>query len=141
MQINKEKLVEELSSIGKIDTLNLMQDLAEHANKVAWYTYLYEVTKARKEKVKWELTVLESEIDLEIRSTSSDKVTEKMIERSIVRDVRYRQKYNEYLELKEMEALLKAFVDALAHKKDMLVSYTSLFREELKAHATFNVER
>jgi len=134
-----ERLVE---GIGKISEANILEELAEHSARYAWFAVLFAKAKAREERLKFELKVLEAELDREYRENGKGKVTEKFLEKAIVADERYKEKMKEYLQAKEEAGVLQAVVEALEHKKDMLVSYVSMLKEEIKARSgIFGVER
>jgi hypothetical protein len=69
------------------------------------------------------------------------KVTEKAVEEAISRDPRWQEKREELLQAKEEVEVLGALVDAMAHKKDMLVSYCSLLKEQMKTGILDSVNR
>jgi len=134
-----EKVVEEL---GRIREGDILGELAEHSARYGWFAVLYAKAKAKEERLKFELKVLEAELDREYRMMGGAKVTEKYLEKAVVGDRRYKEKMEEYLRAKEEAGVLQAIVDALEHKKDMLVSYVSMMKEEMKARSgVFEVEK
>jgi hypothetical protein len=116
-----------INMIGKIDGKNLPSELSEHSSRYAWFSVLYEKAKSKEERAKWDLKIIEAELDKEYRS-KGDKVTERYLEKAIIMDPRYRNKLEEYLKLRE---------EVLKHKKDMLVSYVSITKEEMKLRMGF----
>lgn len=134
-----EKLVER---IGKISEVSILEELAEHSARYAWFAVLYAKVKSKEERLKFELKVLEAELDKEYRENGQGKVTERYLEKVIVSDERYKKKMEEYLKAREEAGVLQAVVEALEHKKDMLISYVSMLKEEMKARdGLFGIEK
>ncbi len=133
-----EQLIEEL---GRVDANNLVNELAEHAAKYGWFAVLYEKAKAKEDRLKYDLKVLEAQLDKKYRG-SGDKVTERMLEKLVQDDMKYQLAYDDYLKAKEESGILGAVVSALSQKKDLLISYVGLAKEELKAKTgLFDVEK
>lgn len=124
-----EKIINEATKIRETEILS---ELAEHSARYAWFAVLYEKAKAKEDRLKFELKVLEAELDREYRD-SNGKTTERYLEKAVMSDIRYKEKMKEYLQAREEAGVLEAVVEALRHKKDMLVSYVSIMKEEMRA--------
>lgn len=132
MEDLEKELQKVINDIGKIDVSNILNEVTEHSVKFAYFTALYEKLKIEEERLKFVLKVVEAEIDKELRETVNGKVTEKMIERFIVLDERYKKAYEDWLSARERAGLIKAVVLALDHKRDMINNAVNLVRDELK---------
>lgn len=135
-----EKVIEELL---KVNEATLEKELLEHSAKYAWFAVLLAKAKKKYDLVKLQLDVLEAELGKEYREIlgRTGKVTEKAVEEAISRDPRWQEKREELLQAKEEVEVLGALVDAMAHKKDMLVSYCSLLKEQMKTGILDSVSR
>lgn len=113
-----------------IDRTNLDAEFCNHAKVYAKYATLAEIAKDRMNRRKWELDQLEASLDAEKRlgaallaaQNPKFKYTETMCENEIKGDPRYKDKKEEWLSACLLANQLTAWVDALCHKKDMLIS-------------------
>lgn len=113
-----------------LDTAMLTQ-----AGLFAHYAVVAAKTQERAENLKLKREVLESKIDQEIRdraATDGTKLTEKMIEAEIHRDVRWVQVQKSLNAVRAEADLAKSALEALRHKRDMMVQLGVNQREEMK---------
>ncbi len=84
-----------------------------------------------RDKKKQELEELKAELDSDIRKNPSsyglDKVTESAISSTIVRNEKYKEKYDEVIDAVKRVNILTGIRDALEHKKSALKHLTNLF--------------
>ena len=128
MRVKSEQELEKLiQDLLKVSESTLESELIEHSAKYAWFAVL--LAKARKayEQEKFELEVLEAELGRRYREELklSAKVTERAIEEAILRDPLWQGKKQRVLD----------------GKKDMLVSYVSLLKEQMKTGILDDVSR
>lgn len=136
MKIDSEQELEKLiDDLLRVNEATLEKELIEHSARYAWFAVLLAKARRRYEQEKFELDVLEAELGKEYREKLKKevKVTERAIEEAILRDERWQEKKKSLLSAKEEMEVMEAIVDALACKKDMLVSYVSLLKEQLKS--------
>ncbi len=112
-----------------IDKTDLETEFLEHSEKFAWYAGLSEVAQARADRLKFDLDVLAAQLDVEKRTELNQasladpkfKYTEKVVSNSIIGDVRYIKKMNEFLELQATANILNRAREAFNHRKEMLI--------------------
>ena len=119
--------IEEAVSIDRTD---LDMEFSNHPRIYAKFSTLAEIAKDRMNRRKWELDQLEASLDAEKRTEAAllsaqnpkFRYTETMCENEIKGDIRYKTKKEEWLAACLLANQLTAWVDALCHKKDMLIS-------------------
>ncbi|MEM1660828.1 MAG: hypothetical protein QXR17_06800 [Candidatus Bathyarchaeia archaeon] len=122
-----------LEDFCNINEEQIKEELLTHSKKYAWIVVLYEKAKIKRERLQFSVDVKYAELYRKYRESSNGKLTEKHIESIIYTDEDYKRLVEELMRAKEEELLLKALVSAGEHKKDMLVSYVSLVKEEMKS--------
>ncbi len=134
------RLIDELL---KVNEATLEKELLEHSAKYAWFAVLLAKARKRYDLIKLQLDVLEAELGREYREVlgRAGKVTERAVEEAILRDRRWQEKREELLKAKEEMEVIAAIVDAMSHKKDMLVSYCSLIKEQMRTGILDDVNR
>lgn len=135
-KISESEFSKTINDFIKIDPSQIQNNLLEHAANFAWFAVLHSKAQSKRERLKFELKVLEAELDKNIRAQAYElgkKITEKEIEMKIMSNPSYKEKMSDFLTAREEEDLLDAIVQAFIQRKDMLVSFVSLQKEELKA--------
>lgn len=125
-------------AINPSDVSNAM---LEHASRFIEYgTYLSQASKQVND-LTMVFEAAEGRIYKRIRNefaTAGDKITEAQLEKLVRVDgtvIGYRRLLNE---AKQVESLAKSAVDAFRQRKDMLVSYGMMQREEMKGEVSIN---
>lgn len=114
----------------KVDRTDLDSEFAAFSEKYAYYAMLHELSKDNERKLKRELEILEAILDNQKRMEAQQamganpklKYTEKMYSAEVKTDKAYQEKEIEYLNSRKMAGLLGAAREAIAFKKDMLIS-------------------
>lgn len=115
---------------------DLSSEYASHAERFAWYATCYELAQDKLARLEAELKRAYAIIDHEVRSNlllAGSKSTEKMVENSVITDMRYVQLQDEMFDAQKQVGLLKAARDAMIHRRDMLVSMGATYRAEVRA--------
>lgn len=122
-----------------IESADLDGEFVEQARKFAWWAMLSELAKDKQAVIKNELDQLYARLDHKVRSEAAAatdpagksapvKLTEKMVENSVITDPMYQKVMKEYLEAKKEYGLLSAGRDAFAQRKEMLISLGANYR-------------
>lgn len=122
-----------LEDFCNINEEQVKEELLTHSRRYAWIAVLYERAKIKRERLQFSVDVKYAELYRKYKEGSNGKLTEKHIESIIYTDEDYRSLVEELIKAKEEELLLKALVSAAEHRKDMLVSYVSLVKEEMRS--------
>lgn len=123
----------ELAEDAKIDKQNLNGEFQDHAEIFAFYATAYELALDVEARAKANLDRVYAQEDYQARINGQQagvKLTEKMVENTVITQQAYVDALNQHLEAKKNVGLLKAAKDALTHKKDMLVSLGAMMRAE-----------
>lgn len=135
-----------------VDAAQLKRDLAinpsevgnamlEHASRTIEYGVKLAQAGKQADTVKMLLEAVEAKVDKSIRNThaaAGAKVTESAIEKEMrlhPKVIAYRKLLNE---ARQIETLAKSAVDAFRQRKDMLVSFGMLQREEMRGEVSVN---
>ena len=105
----------------------------EHAELFAWYATAYELASAHESKLKTELGRKYAILDANARQQAKQagvKMTEKMVENTVITSPAYRALEDDYLEARRDAGLLKAAKDAMIHRRDMLIQMGANYRAE-----------
>lgn len=119
-----------------VNRSDLNNEFVKHPERFAFYATCYELANVKVQQHEVALKRLYALIDHEKRSelmNSGIKVTEKMIENSVVTDDRYVAFQEETIEAQKQAALLKVAMIAMTQRKDMLIQLGSAFRAEMQA--------
>jgi hypothetical protein len=105
----------------------------EHSELFAWYATAYELALYTELHLKEELARLYARADHKARmdsKMSGIKLTEKMVENTVITFPEYVDKQNEYFDSKLNTGLLRAAKDAMIHRRDMLIQMGATYRAE-----------
>lgn len=125
-------------SINPSDVSNAM---IQHASLFIHYGTLLAKASKQFDDLKMILETAEARVDRRLRNealAAKEKVTEGVISSRVASDptiFQYRRLLNE---ARQVENLAKAAVDGFRQRKDMLVSYGMLQREELRGEVSIN---
>ena len=111
----------------------------EHPGQFAWYATAYELALDVELKLKKELAETYAHVDHKTRhdaKAAGMKMTEKMVENTVITSDLYRKVYEEYLDAKRNTGLLKSAKEAMIHKRDMLIQRGSTYRSEIQSDIT-----
>lgn len=114
-----------------IDPNNLEEELCDQAGKFYFYADAYEWAEKSVLAAKYDVECAYAQLDKEYRSNLSGKVTEKVVEGAILTDVRYIGMQDKYLAAIENRGALKAAMEAMKQRKDMLVQISANRRAEM----------
>jgi leucyl aminopeptidase (aminopeptidase T) len=135
-ELNDDGMKVVLRTLLSIDDERLEEDLRTHCEKFAEMAVQLARAKAAYERKKLEFEVLVSELAREYR-VSLLKVTEKAVEEAVHRDEKYQRAKAELIDAKQEVEILAALVEAMEHKKDMIISYLSWKKEKAKLSQIF----
>jgi hypothetical protein len=105
----------------------------EHAQLFAWYATAYELALDKDARAKEELARTYARLDHHHRSggkAAGVKMTEKMVENTVITDPAYTKAHGDYLDAKRNTGLLKAAKEAMIHRRDMLIQMGATYRAE-----------
>jgi len=131
-----DRILTEISQLVNITQDAIDDALVTHSSNYVWYSVLLTRASSKRLKLKFRLDVLRAELSKSIRAQAAQdgiKLTEAMVENEILTNPEYQAKYEEFLSAREQEGVLEALVKGMEQRKDLLVSYVSLRREELKS--------
>lgn len=116
-----------------IDKSDLANEFLDHPRRYAFYSTCAEIASAKETSYKVNLERLYALLDHEKRSElmmAGVKVTEKMVENSVITDERYIALQEEYLKAQKDASICKSAMFAMQQRKDMLVQLGMMFRTE-----------
>lgn len=116
-----------------IDENNLNDEFVRQAGNFAWYAVLAAEAESYRDKLKFELEVLEADLDKQVREElelRGEKITEKVVSAEILKKQEYRDKKQDLLEAARQLGIMKAVKEGLVQKKDMLISLGANMRNE-----------
>lgn len=105
----------------------------DHAELFAWYATAYELAVDHESRLKVELKRKYALLDHKHRQDgkmAGVKMTEKMVENTVITDPSYVQLENDYLSAQRNSGLLKAARDAMLQRRDMLIQLGATYRAE-----------
>lgn len=111
----------------------IQEAFVEHAELFAWYATAYELASSHESNLKTELGRKYAILDANARQQAKQanvKMTEKMVENTVITSPAYRSLEDEYLKAKRSTGLLKAAKDAMIHRRDMLIQLGANYRAE-----------
>lgn len=127
----------------QIDQGDLDSEFADQPRKFAWWAMVCELAKDRVAVLKTQLDRLYATVDHRVRTeaiTNKVKLTEKMVENSVITDPEYVNLQKEWLKARKDHAMLARGVEALAQRKEMLISLGANARASLTAGPRINEE-
>ena len=122
----------------------LSEVMGEHAEKFAWYSTAYELAQDHEARLKEELAKTYARLDHKIRMEAkgaSVRMTEKMVENSVITHAMYTELQDKYLDAKRATGLLKAARDAMIHRRDMLIQMGANYRAEGAADVSLRAQQ
>ena len=129
------KLNEHLDLQGK----HINDSFMEHGQLFAWYATAYELALDNETRLKEELARTYARLDHLHRTNGKAagvKMTEKMVENTVITDPAYIKASGDYLDAKRNTGLLKAAKDAMIHRRDMLIQMGATYRAEGQSDIT-----
>ena len=141
LDIKGKKFDGNIRDIMKINEAILTEEFVKQPGTYAWFAALMEIASAEIDSKKFNLSVLEANLDKEKRVflSKDGKVTEAMVRSAIITDKIYIDLNTELLEISRQYGILKAIVRSLEQRKDMLIQIGSMKRTELSL-GDFNID-
>jgi len=137
VELKGKRFEGDLASDLKIDKVNLSDEFTKQASVYAWWATLSALAQEKYQHKRLERKIVEAELDKEKRLTlgaeNNRRVTEKVVEREVHLDPRWRKAYEEEIEAAKEAAILSGATEALRQRKDMLVALGLQLREELRS--------
>lgn len=118
---------------------HINESFMEHSQLFAWYATAYELALDNEARLKEELSRTYARLDHLHRvngKAAGVKMTEKMVENTVITDPAYIKASGEYLDAKRNTGLLKAAKDAMIHRRDMLIQMGATYRAEGQSDIT-----
>lgn len=112
---------------------NVNESFCDHSELFAWYATAYELSLDVESRAKESLARLYARSDHSTRMDAKSagvKLTEKMVENTVITDPEYIKEQEKYLDAKRNTGLLKAAKDAMIHRRDMLIQMGATYRAE-----------
>lgn len=116
-----------------VNDSDLNEEFIKQAGSFAWYAVLCAEAESYRDKLKFELEVLEADLDKQVREEielRGDKVTEKVVNSEVLRKQEYKDAKEELLEANRRLGIMKAIKEGMVQKKDMLISLGANMRNE-----------
>jgi hypothetical protein len=126
-----------------IDGNNLNQEFIDHSRKYARWAMLSELAQDKVQVLKNKLAALYASVDHRVRTDAviaQVKLTEKMVENTVILDAVYQAGMKEYLQACKEYGLLKCGKEAFQHRKDMLVSLGDNHRAQGQQDPSIGIE-
>jgi len=125
---------EQLSADTNINGAELNDLFLNQSGLVAYYSVLLAKAAYQSGEFKLKRDVQMANVSSEYRENppSDKKLTESALSELVLKDKRVQAVKAAYLRAEEVEAVLKGAVDALRHRKDMIVQLGAASREEAK---------
>lgn len=126
-----------------INRSDLSNEFAEHAERFAWYATAYELASDEELRLKEHLARVYAQVDAHVRAeakAAATKLTEKMVENTVITHPKYVQVQEKYLDAKRNTGLLKAARDSMIHRRDMLISLGANYRAEGRSDISLKEE-
>ena len=117
-----------------VDRDNIKDSLLEQPSKFAFIASAHAAYRGAVEAAKTELDQLDSSLYMTFRDQAAvrgEKVTERTLEALIQGNSKRQAALERLNQLKALEARLAVCVEAFRHRKDILISVTSIYRAEL----------
>jgi len=136
--LNWENYIEISDAIVRFDKNNVEGELIEQASIYSYYQGLLTVAKREYDKSQLDLAQFVATSRKDEQETclkTGRKVTEKSLEAFVISLPDYKEKTEYAIELSYKLSLLKGLVEALQHKKDMLVQISANTRAETKLYS------
>ena len=112
---------------------NLSGEFVRHAQRFAFYATAFELSLRKEKELDFELDRMYAKIDYNVRMearNASVKITEKMVENSVITKEEYGEVFDELQQAKKNTGLLKQARDAMIHRRDMLIQLGATQRAE-----------
>lgn len=119
-----------------VNRSDLNSEFIRHPERFAFYATCYEIAAAEENNHKVALERLYAVLDHEKRGElqmAGVKTTEKMVENSVITDPRYTALQDAHLQAQKNAAICKAAMNAMQHRRDMLIQLGSAARAEFNA--------
>lgn len=119
-----------------VNRADLNNEFIRHPERFAFYATCYEIAANKENQYKVALDRLYAILDHEKRGElkmAGIKPTEKMVENSVITDDRYTALQNDYIQASRDAAILKTAMQAMQHRRDMLIQLGSAARAEFQA--------
>jgi hypothetical protein len=136
-------LTSEIQDDLYINNADLQEEFLRQPELYAWWASTCELAKDLVAKQKFFLERLAANIDHQARMEAEQasqalgkpvKLTEKMVENTVIGNSEYQKAMYHYLELKKQLGMLQAGKDAIEQKKDMLISLGANYRAEASSN-------
>ena len=133
IEIDGQEYTVDLSADLDINEGDLSSEFCKHAEKFAFYATAYELALRQDKKLHAKLdrqyAILDHSVRMEGKS-SGTKLTEKMVENSVITRPEYTELQEKLQEASEKTGLLKQDKDAMIHRRDMLIQLGATQRAE-----------
>lgn len=127
-----------------INRADMNTELANQPATFAWYATLFELAKAKTQKLKNELELLEAELDQKLRrkwdADLHGKMTEAGVSAAIKLNPTHQQAVEYYLQAQKDQGILGVARASFEQRKDMLITIASNMRQEGDSQLTINKE-
>lgn len=136
--MNWENYIQISDAIVRFDKNNIEEAIVDQASIYSYYQGLFTLAKREYDRSQLALAqfVATARKDEQVARTSSGiKSTEKSLEAYVIALPEYKIKTDYAIELAYKLGLLKGLVEALQHKKDMLVQLSANARAETKLYS------
>lgn len=129
-----------------VNKTEINEELSGQPASFAWYATLHELAKSKVQTLKYQLELLESQLDQDFRKNWDAKVGNiKMTEASLQAVIKATPDYQElmetYLEAQKNQGILGVAKQAFEQRKDMLISISANMRGESDTELKVNKEK
>lgn len=131
MKFDAEQFKEDIA----VDRNDLLEEFTQHPSLFAFYAEIHSRAMREEAKLKLSLEITEAKLDKAIRDAAvaaGEKVTEKHIANTIVRDAEYVKAAFAYNDARASAELAKSALEAFRQRRDMLIQLGAALRDGLK---------
>jgi hypothetical protein len=144
IEINKENYESELYDNLTIDDTDLDKEFVEQPRLFAWWaaveTLIKDLYETKKTQLKRDYAVIDARVREEGKITET-RLTEKMIENTVITDPKYQIAENELAEIRKQFSLAHVGKEAFEQRKEMLISLGANRRSEVSANPIVKKEK
>jgi hypothetical protein len=132
-KVGKQTFPNQLKEHLHVNQTNLNEEFSRHSRLFSVYATAHELALDVEARLKEELSRAYAVIDRAVREDgkmSAIKLSEKMVENTVITHPKYKEVLDNYLDAKRSASLLRAARDAMIHRRDMLIQLGANYRAE-----------
>lgn len=128
--VNEDNFPDIVKELCSIDKDLITDELIKIPSIYAYWAGILTIVKKNRELQELEITSLAATLRKKHKEESGTKLTAKDLDDLVFSNEEYKNKQEEYIKKSQNYDMIKALVDSLQHKKDMLVQLSANQRAE-----------